>query len=1349
VDYFPKRVFLGKKARLLQRFNPTDSTLRILQGPLTKGDLPMPRSFFPRSCLALLALCAAVPLLAQPLYQLRHLGPADGLSYRWVYDVAQDSMGRLWAGTSDGLNCYDGHRFTVFRAEAHGTASPISINHHKWVYCMGGNEVWLTAMEGTHLRYLPQRGQLQPFATTPQGPPADARPLMEVQTGRWWALVRMKEGEPEWLGRVVSPGHFEPIVQLAEHVSIEKYVTPLQGNGRFWGYSDKSYFIFDAEVRSVVKHDYSAIPGAQIVHPALPIDAQGRLWFPAPEGGFRYFQLPAATPVGQWERFVLDNKGNFWIWSRDKRTYRYDPKKGTLEDFGVFDFWEYNLYNPFEDREGNIWLPHFYGLTQLVPQRRLFENYLNQPLNNLGVALGGTSLYDLWEGDDGGIYVNTLRHDATVRLMPGASKPESLPWRPRPMDPAEKTTVEREAFRLRLDTIDRWSRMLWLFEKENQVLWLGARQANNIHRIDLRSGEDRLFDLSEAALSLKQLQFWNGYLWVASTSGLYRLDPQNGQCRRFSTKDGLPHNILYSILTDGPYLWLGTHNGLCRFDARTGESKNYYTEDGLTHNEFNTCSALKTRSGKMYFGGLNGLSAFLPADIEQAELRDKPRLHLNHFAKFDGQRDTLAEQPNPDPNSPIRLHPDDRSFVFDFSVNSFYNPAQNKYLYYLEGLEKPWSNETHEGRAAYLYLPPGHYVLRVKAAGPFGNWAANEIALPVEMPYVWYLRWWAWCAYALVLWFGGRWLYRLRLTRHLEHREALRLRELDEFKSRLFTNITHEFRTPLTVILGVAEQTEQAAPEVQFADLGAANRFAEGLKKRLALVRRNGRNLLDLVNQLLDLAKAESNQLKVSMVHGDLVRYVRYITESFHSVANYQNVLLRVESKVPELLMDYDPEKMRQILSNLLSNALKHTPSGGRVMVFILHQSSYIVLKVEDTGSGIAPEDLPHIFDRFYQADDAAAKAGGTGIGLALTKELVKLLGGSISVESEAGKGSVFTVKLPIRNEAVRANPDLGNSTPDPSPNGRGDTTQRDVVLRSLASPPVGGGVGGGVAGVGVDTPSLLIIEDNPDVVEYLRLCLSAPSTGEGRGGAFHLDFAYNGRVGIEKALDTVPDLILSDVMMPEKDGFAVCDALKNDERTSHIPIILLTAKADVESRIAGLRRGADAYLAKPFHPEELLATLQNLLALRQKLQAKYAATVFQTPLNQSLNGQDAPLYSTPAAVQNDRTDIEEQFLQNLREAVEARLDEADVSFPEVCRAVGMGKSNLYAKLTALTGMSFNVYVRNLRLYRAKHLLQTTDLNVSEIAYQVGFKDPKYFSRAFAEEFGVPPSEARALGANG
>jgi CheY-like chemotaxis protein/nitrogen-specific signal transduction histidine kinase len=429
--------------------------------------------------------------------------------------------------------------------------------------------------------------------------------------------------------------------------------------------------------------------------------------------------------------------------------------------------------------------------------------------------------------------------------------------------------------------------------------------------------------------------------------------------------------------------------------------------------------------------------------------------------------------------------------------------------------------------------------------------------------------------------------YRNQLSKKLEHAENRRLQELDVFKNRFFTNITHEFRTPLTVIMGMSEQV--------LSD-GVAQNHPVTIARPVSLIKRSGENLLRLINQILDLAKLESNALKINYLQGDALPYLRYITESLQSFANAQNVMLRVESTEAEIVMDYDPERLLQIVHNLLSNAIKFTPSGGRVTLradlTTYEKLSNLQLIVTDTGAGIATEDLPNIFDRFYQANNLEkAKAGGTGIGLSLTKELVKAMGGDISVESEVGKGTVFTVRLPITNRSekrdVRSeNIDIGETETVLKSEAVPSTDSHRLTLspsHSLPSHPL------------TSHGSLLIIEDNPDVVEYLVACL---------GEHYRLDFAYNGRSGIEKALEIVPDLIVSDVMMPEKDGFEVCETLKNDERTSHIPIVLLTAKADAASRIAGLRRGADAYLSKPFHKEELLAQLQVLAEKQRRIVA-------------------------------------------------------------------------------------------------------------------------------------------------
>lgn len=821
-------------------------------------------------------------------------------------------------------------------------------------------------------------------------------------------------------------------------------------------------------------------------------------------------------------------------------------------------------------------------------------------------------------------------------------------------------------------------------------------------------------------------------VWIGTKgSGLNRFDTRTKQFSVFTTKNGLPNDVVYGILPDAQgYLWLSTNKGLCRFHPGTGAVKNFTADDGLQSDEFNTWAYGKTPSGELMFGGVKGLNVFSPKDFKDNPALPKVlltgiKINNREIAPNDST-DLLVTAP--EFTGQIRLPFHSNSITLEFAALEFTTPAKNRFRYYLEGAEAEWAHESSEPSAQYLNLAPGEYTFKVMACNNDGVWNPTPATLQVEVLPPWYRSWWAYLVYALIAAAIFYTYLRLRLRQMqlrqnlaLEHREAERIRELEQFKSRLFTNVTHEFRTPLTVILGVTEQIERESPEKQFADLPAANTFAEGLKKRLVLVRRNGRDLLELVNQLLDLAKAESNQLKVNFVQGDIVRYVRYITESFHSIANHNNVLLRVESKMPELNMCYDPEKMRQILSNLISNALKFTPSGGKIDLRLqTEDAKKLVIAVADSGAGIAPEDLPHIFDRFYQADNSVSKAGGTGIGLALTKELVKLLRGNISVQSEIGKGTTFVLQLPIEQTHSSTLPEEITDFLTAENESRPDDVAARFPGTNRTSTQTNTGEG----------PCILVVEDNADVVEYLRLCLSANENKEIQ--PYLLDFAYNGRAGIEMALETVPDLILSDVMMPEKDGFEVCDTLKNDERTSHIPIVLLTAKADVESRIAGLRRGADAYLAKPFHPVELLVTIEKLLENRRRLQARYSNLSLVAPAPVLKNAK-------PAA----DTVLEDAFLEKLRYAVESRLDNPNLAADDVCREVGMGRSNLYAKLSALTGLSFNLYVRKLRLNKAQKLLQTAGMNVSEVAYEVGFNDPKYFSRVFAEEFGMPPSAVK------
>ena len=546
---------------------------------------------------------------------------------------------------------------------------------------------------------------------------------------------------------------------------------------------------------------------------------------------------------------------------------------------------------------------------------------------------------------------------------------------------------------------------------------------------------------------------------------------------------------------------------------------------------------------------------------------------------------------------------------------------------------------------------------------------------------LWWRSWWVLAGFLAVVsivgWVHRRYLIYIRLMKQ----DTQLMHEVDNFKNRFFTNITHEFRTPIAIILGMSEQLEMNADPEQ--------------KKHLKLIKRSGQDLLRLVNQILDLSKLESGALQLNYVQGDVSAYLRYIAESVHSLAESREVQLELDCPQHVIVMDYDPDRLLQIVYNLLSNAIKFTPPGGKVTMYSETKSGVseqLLIRVADTGSGIAPNALPHLFDRFFQAQNLEkARTGGTGIGLALTHELVVAMGGTISVESTPGQGTTFEVLLPVSNNSVL------QSGLQQIPDTDIEPLADESMFSTTAFQP--------------SETKLLIIEDNPDMSAYLTAFL---------GAHFALDHAGNGRIGVEKALKTIPDLILSDVMMPEMDGYEVCNILKNDLHTSHIPIVLLTAKTSDESRVAGLQNGANAYLTKPFNQQELLLTLSNLLELRQQLQKR---------LNEQMSG-----------MHRHNTPIEDVFIQQLHNIVLAHRSDPGFGVPELCRSAAMSRPQLHRKLTALTDKNPSHFIRSVRLGHARKLLLSRKISVQEAATETGFDDPKYFSRAFAEEFGVPPS---------
>ncbi|MFO7670350.1 MAG: ATP-binding protein [Bacteroidales bacterium] len=527
--------------------------------------------------------------------------------------------------------------------------------------------------------------------------------------------------------------------------------------------------------------------------------------------------------------------------------------------------------------------------------------------------------------------------------------------------------------------------------------------------------------------------------------------------------------------------------------------------------------------------------------------------------------------------------------------------------------------------------------------------------------------------------------------------EEERLINLHQAKSKLYTNITHEFRTPLTIILGMADQLQDEMKDLQLKDVH--------------LIKSNARKLLKLVNQLLNMSKLEADSFPVKRLQADIIPFLKYILESFHSVAEEKNIRLHFLTKADAIILDFDFDIIEEIIGNLLSNAIKFTPDGGNIYLQVelawagsMKNSEELMIRIIDDGIGIAPDLLPHIFERFYQVDDEnTRKADGSGVGLALVKEFLNLIKGSIEVKSKPGQGTEFILGIPVsRSAPFQQNPhgDYDRKSVLTAEEATNLHQSGEEVFRNLSD----------------ELPIILIVEDNGDVVEYLCSILH---------GAYRVITAKNGDEGIEVSLETVPDIIICDIMMPEKDGFEVCCFLKEDFRTNHIPIILLTAKADMESKIEGLECGADAFIVKPFNKKELLVRIEKLIESRHKLKDKYGEMIYRNPKTGIPRG------------------LNELFLHKLSDTLENNYHDEHYNISKLCLDLGISRAQLHRKLVALTGKSTSDLIRHYRINKAKELLLVSDFTISEIAYQTGYKDPNYFSKSFVKENGLTPSRFR------
>ena len=801
-----------------------------------------------------------------------------------------------------------------------------------------------------------------------------------------------------------------------------------------------------------------------------------------------------------------------------------------------------------------------------------------------------------------------------------------------------------------------------------------------------------------------------GLQWFATEDGIRIWDKKSGRLYLLTTAEGLPNNAVSSILEDRDgVVWASTLNGICKIIPREEEKGGYCfslvafgVADGLQSGMFYDHAALKAKNGTLYFGGAHGFNYFNPGHMVYEEAASQPILTgLSIFntpvrvgKEYEGHVILSAPMNRTDK---IELRYDENFISIEFSGLNYANPDHTYYKYRLKNYEEGWveSHATAQGRAVYTGLRPGEYEFEVYAANGDKVWSKEPARLSIVVHPPFWATYYAMAVYVLMVVGMVYWISRMYVHREkekmMEERRANARRQqehLEEMKLRFFINMSHEFRTPLTLILTPLGSLIKQQSDVD-------------LKQRLVVIYRNAEKLLQLVNQLLDFRKLEMQGERLSVSMGDIVVFVRDAVEAFCELVKEKGVTLAFESKIGHLYMNYDHDKVYKVVNNLLSNAVKFTPSGGRIAVRVENSvrngREYVAVSVRDTGCGMEEKDKERIFTRFYQVESSHKSQSGSGIGLHLVKGYVDLHGGEITVDSRTGEGSVFTFFLPT---------DLQHDEKVTIAHGE----DKETVGVSVPSAAEDGSEPSG------ERKKLLIVEDNADFRAYLVHEFSSD---------FDVVEAGDGAEGEEMVREEWPDLVISDLMMPKRDGIAFCQRMKNDIHTSHIPFILLTAKMSDDARIESYKAGADSYISKPFNFEMLQVRVQKLIEQRETRKVTFKKNIEITPSEITT------------------TSLDEEFVKKAVAFVEKNMDNSEYSLEDLSSDLGLSKTHLNRKLTVILNMKPLQFIRSIRLKRAAQLLVGSQYNVVEIADKVGFNTIKYFNRYFKEEFGMTPTQYR------
>jgi signal transduction histidine kinase/ligand-binding sensor domain-containing protein/CheY-like chemotaxis protein len=1215
---------------------------------------------------------------------------ADGADARWerfthdpadaaslgddrVQAVLVDRHGTVWVGTRAGLDRRDagGRGFTRYTSEA---GSPVRLIDRSIFALLEDDEgrIWMGSTPGisvldaarTGIRHYYNRYRTYRYEW------GESIDLLQDRTGRFWISTRWE------LMR------FDPGTETFHYLRPDPFdLTAGNSNLPTALYRDRS------EVIWVGTNGYGIN-----IH-----DPRGER--------FRTFRRPATRSYRQsgFSVYMLfeDSGGDVWIdagglyrWNRSTGEFiSFETASSRLDDFGNTGVWSL-----LEHPRGFLWAGTYRGLYHHEIATGRSRQYRHDPADPGG--LPEVEVKGVFRDRGGTLWAVTENYLAKL------------------VNPARGRFV---SYRYN----ERLTSAAWTFPSVVQTgdghLWFGSLQG--LVRFDPRTERFRYYRNDPAdptSLGHNSVQGLlrdplqpDRFLWVGTGGGgLNRLDIEAGTFTRYTTAQGLPNNVVYGILPDDAgRLWLSTNRGLARFDPRTGEVRSFDAADGLQSDEFNSGAFFRSASGELFFGGIYGFSHFRPEEV-----RDNPYppavvitgLRRLNRREMVGDTGSVLERSIVETTA-LRIPARDNILIFEYAALDYSNPSENRYAFRMVGFNDTWVEAGHRRTATFTNLPPGSYTFQVRASNNDGLWNEVGTSLNLRILPPWWRTLWAYGFYLLLL--GGLMLgirryeinrIRLRQRAEQEAAHAERFRELDQARSRFFANVSHEFRTPLTLTLGPLDDLQA----------GFHGPLAPAMLGQVQLARRNAGRVLELIDQLLEVARLEVGSTPLRARRVELGTFVSRLGDAFYPLAQRQSIELILDLPVEPLTVWADPAHLERILANLLSNALKFTQSGGTVRVSLRAEAPVAWISVRDDGPGIAAADLPHIFDRFYRGSETAARhQPGTGIGLALARELVALHGGTLEVESEEGSGSTFTATLLLGRDHLAPEQVVDDEPLE------GWTPRLPLPSMPVEELPVEEAVDSRPERIPEDVTTVLVVEDNADLRAFIRMHLR---------GRFRVVEAADGLQGLELARRLLPDLVLSDVMMPGLDGYALCRALKADPDTDFIPVILLTARAAAQDRLAGLREAADAYLTKPFEVEELTTQIDNLITLRRRLRERFTRNVVQ---------------ARPVALEVASSDT--KFLEQVRSAIEVHMANEDFSVEELARLVAHSRGHLHRRLKEITDESPSDLLRRMRLERAAQLLEAGAGSVSEIAYGVGFKSVAHFSNRFQDHFGVRPSGYR------